>query len=443
MKRIITASFIFACVLIYGQASTDNNTFGLTKYLGYNATNGINPLFTRTNNINRLRLNGNQTALINGVNQNVAGYFGIAPSGHFTSNSPWAMLHLEGPNSTPFVGNGWRSWMQTGLLMKEESDQMYVGLRRMGFNRSDAIVSWSDDVTGVDKLRFIFSGNASSGNGEGTNPLNGASFGGYEFMRMQNIPAIINEIGYPVGHVGIGPLFTDALTPQNRLHINAESALPTYTQITNVTGGGIVGTGQSANDGLKLGIQNTSGGQTGFLQWQEITPFIVQSDWNTVPGGITNGERMRISSASAPGVPASSFGLNSTRVSINAIGSIPINLPRATLHIGLNTGGGYAGWMEYGTLVATSGTTLFTGITDASYVEPDVAVVGFGSSNLLFLNAMQGEVGRVDEGTQNWGFGDYGPSGVINAAPTERIDVEGNGRLEKYPFKEENQLFWG
>ena len=89
--------------------------------------------------------------------------------------------------------------MQTGTFTAENSDAMYVGLKNefatMGANRSDAVINWSDDVggsSGVDKLRFIFTASA-NGNGSGTNPLDGASFNGYEFMRMVSMPGIVNS----------------------------------------------------------------------------------------------------------------------------------------------------------------------------------------------------------------------------------------------------------
>jgi hypothetical protein len=85
-------------------------------------------IYTYTASVCRTRLNGSQIANINGVNQDVTGYFGIGLNGYFANNSPVSMLHLEGPNNTPgYTGNGWRRWMQTGTFMRENSDAMYVG----------------------------------------------------------------------------------------------------------------------------------------------------------------------------------------------------------------------------------------------------------------------------------------------------------------------------
>jgi hypothetical protein len=97
------------------------------------------PIYTITNGLQRTKLNATQNAVIAGVNQNVSGYFGISPTGYFgiPGNTPWAMLHLDGPNNTLFNGD-WRRWMKTGTFMRENSDAMYVGLKDEGANPSDA-----------------------------------------------------------------------------------------------------------------------------------------------------------------------------------------------------------------------------------------------------------------------------------------------------------------
>lgn len=161
--------FLLSFNNINSQSTSATNNFFPGRFLGY-TNNGVNPLMFRTNNINRMRLNGNLITPIFGVNQNVSGYFGISPQGFFANNSPWAMLHLDGPNNTPFLGD-WRRWMRTGVYMRENSDAMYVGLKEEhGSNRSDAVINWSDDAQpgaggGIDKLRFIFTSSASNGNG--------------------------------------------------------------------------------------------------------------------------------------------------------------------------------------------------------------------------------------------------------------------------------------
>lgn len=213
-------------------------------------------VYTFTGGVLRSVLNCNMTATINGVaGFNNSGFMGLGSSASannlWTTTGPRSMLHLEGPNNTLFGGNGWRSWMQTGIFMKEHSDAMYVGLKPdvTTTNRSDAIINWSDDAGtggGVDKLRFLFT-SVAPGNGSNTNPLSGSSFDGYEFMRMVSIPGVLNSAGYPIGHVGIGPVFTNALPPQSRLHLNAENNIECFSQFSNQ------GTGQGAQDGLRVG----------------------------------------------------------------------------------------------------------------------------------------------------------------------------------------------
>jgi hypothetical protein len=383
------------------EGSGNNWVASPIRYLGYNATNTTNPLLIRTNLIDRMRLNGNQATTINGVNQSVSGYLGISPTGYFSlspaNNSPWTMLHLEGPNSSGLGGNGWRSWMRTGMLIRDETDHIYVGMKNEGNNRSDAIINWSDDATDVDKLRFLFTGKAGSGNGDDTNPLNGAGLNGYEFMRMQTIPAIVNEASYPIGHVGIGPLFTDALTPQNRLHINAESGLPTYMQITNVAGSSQPGTGQTALDGLKLGIEPVLNGaqrQYGFLQWQENTPLVVQTDWDGTAGGVTTGERLRVTSVGAlVNTETATYGglttpTNVTRIGVSHNGSAPVTKPLSLMHLGYNavgsSAGGWRPWMDIGTFMSNGLDHVYVGLKqEGATITADRmdAVLGWGDNH--------------------------------------------------------------
>jgi hypothetical protein len=400
-RLLILVAMLLSIDTIAQSTEGNGNNYILSpaRYLGYNATSGAFPLLTRTNNVNRMRLNGDQAATINGINTQVNGYLGLGPNGYFNPTvSPWTMLHLEGPNNSGFGGNGWRSWMRTGMLVREESDHIYVGMKNEGSNRSDAIINWSDDAADVDKLRFLFTGNASSGNGDDTNRLNGAGLNGYEFMRMQTVPAIVNEVNYPVGHVGIGPLFTDVLTPQNRLHINAESGLPTYMQISNVASSTLAGTGQTGTDGLKLGMEPILNGsirrQYGFLQWQENTPFIVQSDWDGTTGGVTAGERLRITSVGAlVNTETNAYGglttpTNVTRVSVSHNGAAPVTKPLSLMHLGYNavgsSAGGWRPWMDIGTFTSNGLDHVYVGLKqEGTSITADRmdAVVGWGDNH--------------------------------------------------------------
>ncbi len=361
MRKITTLiSSLLISTLIYGQLPPAGGPGGgaFWRKGGNTAGNGANkfgtfwnsPIYTYTAGVNRLRLNGNVAYTVNQVNKSFSGYMGIGPTGYFATHTPLAYLHLEGPNNTGFVGNGWRAWMETGVFMKRNSDAMYVGLLDLGYNRADAIINWSDDPTGgnnVDKLRFIFTAVAANGNGDNNNPKSGSSKYGYEFMRMVPSPYQTNSAGSQVGYIGIGPVFDNIKAPRSRVHINSEDRLYTWLQITNQNG-----TGQTANDGLRIGIRGGNNA-SGYLRWQEYTPFIIQTDWNTTPGGINNGERMRITTVNAPGVPnpAAPFSKNTTRVAISHLGSAPVTKPRSLLHLGYNTGklsfGGPDGWRKW------------------------------------------------------------------------------------------------
>jgi hypothetical protein len=429
--------------ITFGQTTIATNVWAANRYLGFDASNGVNPLFFRTNAITRMRLNGTQNATLNGVaNHNVSGYFGIGPNGFFNTNTPWAMLHLEGPDNTGFGGNGWRRWMNTGLFMRENSDGMYVGMMAIPetLNRSDAIISWSDDVNAsnnVDKLRFIFVGNNDGNGGGSTNPLFAGSLYGYEYMRMHPFLGQLNSAGSPLGHIGIGPLFTETFGPQNRVHINAEDNHPTFMQITTQTG-----TGMTAFDGLKLGVQLLGGSTNGYLQWQENTPMIFQTDWDAVAGGTQNGERLRILSTGAPGVPAATLmgtNVNVTRVAMSYFGSAPITAPRTLLHMGANSSATVPGWMEYGAMTANSNQAIFVGITPTGYTDPNRNVVGFWNNQLVFITndlangpTASREAGRFSHATRNLGVGDFSPTGLA-VDPTQRIDVDGNGRFRMVP----------
>ena len=149
-KRILMSILIgIHCVQsALTQSSFADNNWTAPRFLGYNATNGANPLQFRTNNLIRMRLNGTHTNNYFGYNHDVSGHFGIGLNNYFATETPLTMLHLEGDNNTPFNGGQFRDWMRTGVFMRENSDAMYVGMKPEGINRSDAVVSWSDDAGG-------------------------------------------------------------------------------------------------------------------------------------------------------------------------------------------------------------------------------------------------------------------------------------------------------
>ena len=81
-NKFIFISFV-TLVLNANAQSTDGgitgNNWGATKFLGWNATNGTNPLFTKTNNFNRTKLNGNLSYAVNGFTDVRNGYMLLSP----------------------------------------------------------------------------------------------------------------------------------------------------------------------------------------------------------------------------------------------------------------------------------------------------------------------------------------------------------------------------
>ncbi|HEX8515912.1 MAG TPA: tail fiber domain-containing protein [Bacteroidia bacterium] len=322
------------------------------------------PIYTITNGSHRMRVNGNLTTTVNLVTgHNVGGFVGIAPGGYFAANTPAAMLHLYGPNNTTFgIGGGWRRWMQTGMLVNENSDAIYVGMMpQPGLNRSDAVVAWNDDGGGgQDKLRFIFTGANLNGNGTGTSPIDPRSLNGYEFMRMSSSPSQTNSSGQASGNLGIGPVFTDVLPPQNRLHMNAEEDLAVFMQISNGSG-----TGQGPLDGLIAGYPATS------VNNREA--MINQRENDRLSMYTNNGERMRITHLGAlnAGTAFNPGGLpvNRTRIGISHDPGSPVTRPLSLLHLGYNTGAfpggttdGWRPWMDIGMFISNGTDNGYLGL---------------------------------------------------------------------------------
>lgn len=409
-------------------------------------TNGNRPLIFETNNTLRMHINQDGTSYLG---LNTSGFVGV------NTSAPRSMLHLNGPNNTLFGGAGWRTWMRTGLLSLENSDNLYVGMKEEGINRSDAVICFGDDNGGApsNNLRFMFGGISSNGN----DPV----------LELGRFTA--------AGNFGVGPVFTNPQQPQSLVHLNRNGNQNTFLQITNQNG-----TGQTAQDGLRLGIVHPGNpnNQFGAIGYQENRPLRFFTDWNNTPGGIIQGERLRISAVSAPGVPnpGNVFAANTTRVAISHNGSSPITAPRSLLHLGYNTGtltgpggiaDGWRTWMDVGTFTAAGSDNMYVGLKPEGTDRYD-AIINWGDNqapglfgpngpdNLRFIFTStttafppgQGdpvsqsadglEVGRFFPGRDT--LGTYGRLGVgdftvqgVNEAPTHKLDVIGNGRFRFLP----------
>lgn len=316
----------------------NSGPIGSPNIFGTSAGNN-NPIYTYTNGVPRMVVNGDKTPTIFSVPVNTSGFVGI------NTTEPKTYLTINGPNNTSFQnGAGFRNWMRTGVFKQENSDHMYVGMKSEGFNRSDATICFGDDggTSTGNNLRFLF-----TGAGIPTDGFTELGRFSYNF------------------NLGIGPAFTNIVPPNSLVHLNRDGNKETWLQITNQTG-----TGQTVTDGLRFGIRNGNNASA-YLRWQEQTPFIIQTDWNANAGGINSGERMRISSINAPNVP-NPTGLpnNTTRVSISHQGDNPITEPRSLLHLGYNTGSqlnpnstdGWRDWMDVGTFTNIGTDNMYVGL---------------------------------------------------------------------------------
>jgi hypothetical protein len=359
IKLSVGALLLFSQVG-WSQSTVANNIqlIGQPRFLGFQNNFGVS---LRTANITRMWVNPNGT---NYQGVGTDGYIGIGAD----PTDVRSRLTITGTNNTPpFAGAGYRAWMRTGIFNLENSDNLYIGLKEEGLNRSDAVLAFGDDNAGLpaplNNFRILF-----TGAGTPTSP----------HLEIARYTA--------GGNIGFGPVFGDIPTqvPMSLLHLNQSLNNQTFLQITNQSG-----TGQLENDGLRLGIANIGFLAHGFLRWQENTPFIFQTDWDNTPGGIAQGERLRIATVSSPGVlNPGSYPANTTRVAISIDGANPITQPRSLLHLGRNTGAnsfpagsadGYRPWMNIGAFMSDGTDNMYVGLKTEGNDRTD-AVINWGDN---------------------------------------------------------------
>lgn len=406
--------------------------------IGNGASNNIfgtlwnSPIYTVTNGVNRMKLNGDWNYPINGVTPPAAlgrnGFLLLGVSNNsmtdqqnmFSLNKgAFSMLHLNGEGSQ-VQELGHRVWMRTGITFTGNQDLSYFGLRQVGNaqDRTETVIAWSDNQSGIaDEMAFRFTGAqgssavaTESGDFADPNDLDGLHVARFT-------PQGRFGLGNTFGHIDLATSAATHNTPRSLMHLsyqyrsgNANQAYG-FMQITYrqpLTGAAIIGQGETENDGLRFGIDNEIltplTGPTylsAYLRWQENSPFIVQTDWNNSPGDINNGERMRVSSISAPGVPnPAGLNANTTRVAISANGANPITMPRSLLHLGTNTGNiftpfetdGWRSWMDVGTFTASGSDNMYVGLKREPGTSNDRqdAVINWGDNQSNVLGAQTG-----------------------------------------------------
>ncbi|MCW3084544.1 MAG: Collagen triple helix repeat-containing protein [Bacteroidetes bacterium] len=214
---------------VYMQVTNQNGTgqtAGDGLKVGYAPTNATNlearinqqendRLSLYSNNGERIRIT-QIGALNNGVAFNPGGLAAnrtrVAISHDPTTpiTRPLSLLHL-GYDVQGATNDGWRSWMDIGMFVSNQSDNVYIGLKQeagtiTGFDRQDAVLNWGDNQVsglppgnGPDYFRFIFT-STTTPSGAGTPPATGTD--GLETARIS-----------PIGNWGIGNFYNNPLFP--------------------------------------------------------------------------------------------------------------------------------------------------------------------------------------------------------------------------------------
>lgn len=392
MKRKLVC-IVCGCLLItqqvFSQSTTATNTYVAGRYLGWDAFNGANPLFFKTNNINRLKLNGNLSYTIDGYNDTRNGYLLLSPTNQslHNTNGAFSMLHLNGvinPN-----GGGHRPWMKTGATFTDNGDMGYVGMRQVGTDAdvSEMVISWSNDgggpLYGPDDMAFRFTSNGDGNTSISSNLQTNNDLDGLHVARFT-----------PTGEFGLGntfgvnPVGTPAnlyVRPASLGHYSLSNLRSVWQQFTNRDGTTGTGTGENETDGVRFGIignSNTNINGTGALYNQENRALLFSTNATTnainMASGVTN-ERLRLMSVGTPTyLSGGSFGTfnpaglnaNFTRMAVSHNPASPITRPLSLLHLGYNSAAatpatdGWRTWMDLGMFTSNGTDNVYLGLKD-------------------------------------------------------------------------------
>lgn len=403
MKKSILASVVVSLVLgtiSYAQnwrvgGNTNAQLGGNPPNLG---TTQNTPLNFITNGVNRMHINQNRNAAIGGVfggfNVITNGYVGIGPNtgNIWTNKGPFSLLHLNGGQVGAFGGVqefGFRPWMQTGISFTAFNDFAYVGYRNVTGNTNEFVINWSNDQTtmaGPDDMVFRFtSGYDFSAPDPNPNPD--------PLARIDNNFTLPDDMDgrhiarfTPTGEFGLGPNFgytfdnAAYIRPQSMFHMSTYQQQEAWMQVTNQTG-----TGETTNDGLRIGIEQGTN-SSGFLRWQEASPFIIQTQ--NVGNPNLNSERIRITTNLGNPNPYNPEGDN-TRVAISNRGEENITLIRSLLHLGYNTGllindisatDGWRNWMDVGTFTNNGRENMYVGLKQEEIEGGGIGFVPYPSA---------------------------------------------------------------
>lgn len=483
------------CNSAFSQWLTNGNNVLAGQYLG---SNNNQPLNFRTNGIGRTKLNGNISYSIAGLNGNRSGFMLLTNNPNAASwgvglqpyNSPnfgaFSLLHLIGDDSFNVQEGGYRNWMRNGILLSNNFDAGFIGVRKMPNSSnpgdddvSDFVINWSDNpgvdpsLRGPDNLVFNFT----LGDGSSNDDLSGDNEYGRETMRMNSN-----------GNIGIGPRFSNDHQPKSTLHQHQENSSDSWYQITNqamtIAGNQTEPTAINATNGLRVGIKGHESQQmngNALIYNQEKRHLLFSTAHNTDATDIGTGntlERMRISSISAPtNLATGGYGVynpaglpsNLTRVAISRDPNNPVTRPMSLFHLGHNIGTagaptsthGWRRWMDIGMFTSNETENLYVGLKAEGGNTYD-AVINWGDGqdeespdNLRFIftstpggsgdaesQSFHGkEVGRFAP-TGEFGVGNFYTNG-LNEQPTEMLDVDGTARFRQMPHEMPNVLITG
>ena len=137
------------------------NVYFNGSFLGFDGSNGTNPLFTKTNNFSRTKINGNLSYAVNGFTDVRNGYMLLSPlqngglstsTGLIMDNNrgAFSMFHINGTGIVQEFGA--RRWWKTGITLTDNSDAAYFGLRQVGtgIDVTETVINWTDNQSGGD-----------------------------------------------------------------------------------------------------------------------------------------------------------------------------------------------------------------------------------------------------------------------------------------------------
>ncbi len=137
-----------------------------------------NPIYTYTNGLGRMKLNGSLNYAVDGINEARSGYLLLGNNVPINNNlfnnanyGAFSMLHLAGRDGGFVQDFGYRSWMKTGITLTDNQDLSYIGLRQVGdgFDKTETTITWADNtdpINGPDDLVFRFTGFNSNGSAQ-------------------------------------------------------------------------------------------------------------------------------------------------------------------------------------------------------------------------------------------------------------------------------------